>query len=634
MSPPAPLGSRTAPPTTRLSEATEPSPVPSSTSPAAPAPFRLSLEGSYLLSGQAGSPIRLGVLGHLRAAEFLGVGLGLEGNFSDELTVTGRLEGIAPLHPNFQIEGAALLGLRALFGQEQATVALGGSHLVDGVLFTLGAELGIHLQVLNMLGFSLFGRFLYSPPGSLSARDGRPNVLNPPSGIQMEGYEASVGIRVDLDFGGSRPSSVEAEDSEDPETGTTPQARAHEALRGLEEVVRALAEEESLEDESTQVAPPPTGETAPTPPISRREDLAALQRELEILGNSAEQLGLQIASATRTFDDLHEGVDLLQDLYIRMDRLYYGIENHPPELDRAELENFLGDFTSTLRDSEAFRLVLQSREETIGEGFLRNMRHFSDALNRYRGEGNLETPRSDLSGLISRVESLRSRLIDTQPTTDRINLWRETLESIHVRIERLSPRLEEETRSRLLLQNRRLQENFSALVEEVSNAEQVWLASRTIPDHYDRFTTALRPSAGHPYGNPAQALGALDSLLTELRGAPESIRSTRRRSLENLRSSLNDFVDRRSRHPDRRFAEVRQRAIDILQWMDLHYTAPDLANPPPRRPRTTEGTGSTPPPRRERSSGTETAPRRPRHGHEEEDPASILEVPVGTAGDE
>lgn len=636
MAPPPP-GFRRESPRIVLPESTAPE-TPAAPTPARFAPVRLSIEASYMLAGEAGSPFRMGFMARFRPLSFLSAGLSLDGNFSDEFSTTARVDGIIPLSDLFQIELSALTGLRFLFGQSQLNSYTATHRPTDGFLFNLGGEIVAHLQALPELGFSLFARFLYSPPGALSSRDPNPSTSNPPIGTELESYEISAGLRVDFDIGGTHATHDEADSVEEE---ASPQERADAALRDLETLVAELAEEEP--ELETPAEPTPSESTAapevtasPEATPTRRETLSALQSELATLRGSSEALEREITEATHTFGDLTDATQVLQDFYIRMDRLYFAMTDSPPRLDREELQSFIRDFNARLRDSESLQRLLRSDSETIGQSFTNNISRFARDLASFSGHGDWSAEQGDLAGIASRLELLRSRTVSTLPSQEQIGLWRDTLNRIRERIETLSASLDADVIAELRSHHTRLQENFDALLRQLTDAESAWRASRTMPDNYARFTAALNPTRGHPHGDPAAARAALEAMLQELNNAPESIRTLRRRNLINMRDALVEFIAQQSRslHPD--MSEVREAAIRVVQWIDPDYTAPRpvaavtrTRRAPRDRDRSASSTTETPTPEPPRPSRSRRST-----GAESEDPDSLLGELSSTDDDE
>src|SRR5262249_51408547 len=148
--------------------------------------------------------------------------------------------------------------------------------------------------------------------------------------------------------------------------------------------------------------------------------------------------------------------------------------------------------------------------------------------------------------------------------------WRTRLDRIRGQIEGLGPQLGEETRRRLNTQRERLEAGFHALMSQREEAQRLWMVSRALYSHYQSFRSARRPE---------QALAAVRGMLSELSSAPESYRRLRQRNLTSLQSALSEFLRRQSAHPLPAWVGVREATVQVMQWIDPNYHAPEAVAP-------------------------------------------------------
>jgi len=631
------------------SGATHPTPDPTRATTEAPrtlevptvAPLRLALEGSYLALGNAGFPGRAGALFSYRPNSFLGVGLHVDTNFTDQFTGTARLEGIWAPHRYFQIEAAGELGVRALFNQRQ--MIMDSWHNLNGAGFTFGAELAATVPINDVVGISAFGRFFYSPGGGFSFAG--MDQSGPALGTNWSGGDITVGLRLNFYLpGGGPPHRVGPSEPEprrrsrDTEAGGPPPP-PRETLRDFEsEVARIL--------ESTPATVPPavpaTSDAGPnpgpadgsTPPTSAsgdasvpntpadaatdsaavatdaaaaaspngvpREEILALQSEVQALSHSVSSLETEIAAATQIMTDLAIGQEAGQSYHIRIDRLYDGVTDHPPRLDAAELSSFVTEFRAALHNSDQLRLLMRSSSESFGPAMQNNLTYFRRALAQYQAHlplrapagglsrSSLDGPITQLDALIEEVQNLRSQTESTEPPVSQMTLWRERMGRVREHIDELRPRLTTDQAEALDGLYHRLEGGYTNLTQQTEEARRNWMVSRSLFSYYQNFRAARRPT---------QALAALRGMREELTGAPESYRRARARNVATLRHVLEDFVQVRSEHPVAAWNESRDLAIEVLHWIDPSYAPPALAAPAPARrghPRPAGASADTP----------------------------------------
>ncbi|MFO1462539.1 MAG: hypothetical protein U1F66_02090 [bacterium] len=602
MTPPLPPGSS--------SGTSRPAPDPARASTEAPAasdlpavaPLRLSVEGSYLALGPAGFPARAGLLFSYRPNYFLGLGLHADTNFSDHFSATGRLEAIWPAHRYFHLEGALELGARALINQSQRIQ--GAPQVLSGAAFTFGAEVAASFPLSDAFGISAFARFFYSPGGGFSTPS--PDMAGPARGVSFDGGEILVGLRLDFYPPVGRPhraAPVEPDTAPPRREAEAAPPAPRETLRDFEttvaDILRETPEGHGTADAGAPPAdasatPPPDGGTdaatttdagsadagVPATTGADREEILALQREIQALTGSVSSLETEIEAATQIRTDLSIGQETGQSFHIRIDRLYDGLTDRPVRLDTAELGNFIREFRTALHDSDQLRLLIQSSTESFGPAILQNLTVFRDTLTRYqrglpvRASGDalsrsaLDEPLTQLGALILEIQNLRSRLETTEPPASQMSLWRVRMARIREHIDQLRPRLSEERARSLEDLYSRLDRGFTNLTERLEEANRNWMVSRALFSHYTNFRAARRP---------AQALAALRAMRDELLGAPASYRRQRERNIATLRNVLDEFVQRRSAHPVAAWSEARNLAIEILRWIDPSYSPPPLA---------------------------------------------------------
>ncbi len=568
--------------------------------------FRLALEPSYLIAGEAGSPFRVGLLSRYRPIANLGVGLRLDTNFTDEMVAMLRGEAIIPFSPEVSFTGGVELGMRNLFGQEQPDSQTGLRSRVDGNLFAMGIEAALDWQIHRNFALGIFSRLLYSPDAGVSAPAVAGN--DPPQGRSLGGLEFSAGIRFSLDIPAA--SSSGEPEQEASREAAPPIEQADAAISELDAIAQTLAEtpnpspQTGTEPGSARTVPP-VPETAEE--AAAREEARELRRELRALRESGDALQVQIAAATRGFRDLQQGHETGSELHMRMDRIYDGLIVRPMRVDPAAIEAWLNDFERALREARNLRRLIQSSTERFGPSLLGNLGHLRREMERAQQRLPLN-PRGDqparaalypffprLSSVTAVIEALRQRPVNTEPSNDQITLWQEGLANIQRHLDALEPRLEEEQREQMMSEFRRLQESFQTLTSELQEAELIMLISRASFGHYRSFQEARRPEL---------ATEALRAMLREFQPtAPEQqraievFRRAQQRGIENLRIMLVAYIERLSANPQRAWRNAREAAIQVVQWIDPNYRAPEARRIRRTEPRPEAGPQPHPDPR-------------------------------------
>lgn len=576
------------------------------------APLRLSLESNFLVAGSAGFPVRGGLLFSYRPNAFLGIGLHLDTNFGNHFSGTGRIEAIWPAHRYFNLEGAFEIGARALMGQSQDIQ--GESRVLSGAAFTFGGEIAASIPFSDFLGISAFARLFYSPGGGFSTPAF--DAGDPARGISWNGGEVILGLRIDIYPPVGRRHRVDGSDEELPprpahrESETPPPPR--EALQAFESSVDDLLSElppaPSVPDAGTPVPPSDAGTSDANPSGDAsteasadastasgsidREEILALQREIQTLTTSVSALETEITAATQILSDLSIGQEAGQTFYIRMDQIYDSLTGRPPEANPDDIRSFVSEFRQALHDSDPLRLLIQSSSESFGSSLANNIGILLTALRRYQrtlptratGGGftrsSFDEAIAQLSALVQEVQTLREQPQNTEPPASQVSLWRVRLARMREQLDELAPRLGTERATALEAHFQRLSHSFDALQEAMEDARRNWLVSRALYSHYQGLRAATRP---------AQAEAAIRGMLTELRGAPASYRRLRSRNINSLRIVLEAFIQQRSAAPVSAWNAARDLAIEAMQWIDPSYSPPPVAEPTRTRRRRSGG---------------------------------------------
>ncbi len=563
----------------------------------------LGIEAAFMAAGDAGLPVRLGLLAQFRPHPIFGLGLHLDTNFTDEVLVGLRAEGEYSIIPEFSLYAALEGGVRVLTGQEQFIADLETRAPVTGILAVLGGEMGARIPV-DDVSIDLWGRFLYSPSGSVSipGMEVEGSVI-PAQGAMVDGIEFSVGIRLNLEFPfGARPRSSEAEDdvSQTPTAPPTPLTQARSALQdfntSLDTVIeraQTLAPAQATEDHS---------HTGP----SREEILSQIQADLQSLDDTAEALDEEISSSLREYGEWIEGTEILSHLQSRMDRIYFGqLAGDSPTVDLDTIRRFVTDFSEAIQNQPALRYRLRQREESYGAATYldRQLRalvgKMAEIQRRVHHDRSLGVTPADLDDPIAVIVEARGHLrelregeepADFRPGSERMTAWRSTLDTMAARIEQLNGDVPEALKQELRDRHQELRGTFEQAVANVElEAAHLQLYREQLRDHIVAFQSA-RNQAGE--GNfrarrtrAQEALTHMQTMVRVLRASPESFRIRFRRTMDNLSELLNNFVRSDLPARDSHWHQAGQGALEILRLLNPEYDAPTL--PVPRRVRRT-----------------------------------------------
>ena len=598
---------------TRSSRQVAPEEPRTATGGAAPAPSAepgltgaLGLEAAFVAAGDAGLPVRFGLLGQFRPHPILGLGLRLDTNFSDEIITALRAEGRVSVIPELQLYAAVEGGLRVLMGQPHTFPEMTEPVPVTGVLGVLGGEVGIRIPV-DDVSIDLWGRLLYSPQGSVSYPGMEVEGAHTPAqGGQLDGLQFSVGVRLNLQFPTGQHPSHEAEEAT-PETegeSSAPLRETRSALRSFHTSLSSVIQRaEALEDTTS---PEPTHPEGPT----RSEILSQIQGDLQSLDESAEALDQEISGSLSEYNEWIEGNERLSQLQLRMDRIYFDqLSGEPPQVDLDTINRFTRDFNRMIQNDTALRFHLRQRGPGYGnaEYIDSQLRAFMGKLSavqiRAYRDSSLGIAPADLDAPIAAVVDIRRHLrelgeeeaVDFRPSTERMASWRSTLETMAERIEQLNGDVPEELKQELRDRHGQLTRSFEEAVANVEReAEHIRLYREEMRPHLVAFFDA-RDNAGE--GNARQrrersaaALSHIQTLGRALSGSTPSFRQRYLRTIQNISEYLNRFVRSEIPGQDANWHRAGETALEILRTLNPEYEAPTLARV--RRARVTRGSDS------------------------------------------
>lgn len=591
----------------------------------------LGLEAAFVAAGDAGLPVRFGLLGQFRPHPILGLGLRIDTNFSDEIITALRAEGRVSVIPELQLYAAVEGGLRVLMGQAHSFPEMEEPVPVTGVLGVLGGEVGVRIPV-DDVSIDLWGRLLYSPQGSVSypGMDVE-GAHTPAQGGQLDGLQFSVGVRLNLEFPTGQRPSQEAEE-ETAETEAEASAPLHETRSALRSFHTSLSSVIQRAEEMEEAATPePTQHEGPT----RSEILSQIQGDLQSLDESAEALDQEISGSLSEYNDWIEGNERLSQLQLRMDRIYFDqLSGEPPQVDLDTINRFTRDFNRMIQSDTALRYHLRQRGSGYGnaEYIDSQLRAFMGKLSAVQIQAYRDTSLgiapADLDAPIAAVVEIRRHIrelgeeeaVDFRPSTERMASWRSTLETMAARIEQLNGDVPEELKQELRERHSQLTRSFEEAVANVEReASHISLYREEIRPHVVAFFGARDHSgegtARQRRERSGEALGHIQALARALGGTTPSFRRRYLRTIQNISEYLNRFVRSELPGQDANWHRAGESALEILRTLNPEYQAPTLARV--RRARVT----------RRRDSGTTRTPVR-RGGGRGESASSTSSAPT------